>query len=670
MLKTFLSQFSVKQRLYGVAIVSVFLLSAITWYQHTKIKDIENDWEEMLQSVIERQELITELYTHFGYGGLIHNFKNYVLRGQKKYSEQAAINYSKLNAAITAYQGLSNLTVTEQKSLRDIAKTANDYQKFAPIVTQLISEGNDVEALDAVVKVSDGPAIKGLNSISQQLLEFKEAKKMEISNRTEDNATSVLVLCVGLSSLLFLLIVINGQTISSGIESVASGISEVSKNNDLSMTLSRTGKDEVSFLSEHFNALLAKVESLLEVVLGASVKVGMESSRVADSVNVTAKGVRQQYQEVDQVATAMNEMSTSFQEVANNTVEVATASDDARAKVYETSRVMQTNMDVMENMNAEMQKASTSLNQLENESRNITGVLEVINGIAEQTNLLALNAAIEAARAGEMGRGFAVVADEVRALATRTRTSIEEISGMITRLQSQVTNVVEFMDRSQVEATNGARQTSIANDALQGVLKLIDTISTMANQIATASEQQQQVTEEINRNITNISSVAEQTLENTEDTIQATVDIGDRLNTLRSAATQFKSKSPTIEIEHAKFAHLAWTSRIHSYLRNQGSLTKEEAVSHKECAFGKWYYDPAHSQYRKIPEMQEIEKPHADLHQTIRSIIDHKESGRHEEAEQYFQTLKDHSKKVLQLLESVGVSLESRELSISSAAQR
>ncbi len=656
-----LSQLSIKVRLYSVAVVAVILLATITWYQHIKIQEMKGDWGSMINTLSERQELITELYTHLGYGGMIHNFKNYVLRGQTKYVERTALNFSKLRAAITTYRQLPNLSESEKEALTAITKTASEYENFVPVVTQLLSEGKNAEARDAIVKVSDGPAIAGLNSLSEELFAFKLSKKQEIFDQTDDNAFSVLALCIGLSSLLFLLIVVNGRAISRGIETVAYGIGEVSKHNDLSKVLTPKGKDEVSFLSRHFNALLSRVENLLIEVLGASVKVGSESTRVTESVNETAKGVRIQHKEIDQVATAMNEMSASFQEVANNTSEAATASDQAKTEIYEADRLMQSTMEVMQRLHGEVQHASASLDKLEDESSNITGVLEVINSIAEQTNLLALNAAIEAARAGEKGRGFAVVADEVRALAQRTRSSIEEIGSMITRLQTQVAEVVSVMKRSQAEANNGAEQTAIANDALRSVLALIDTISSMANQIATASEEQQHVTEEINRNITNISVVAEQTLENTEEAIQATVDIGERIASLRSAAAQFKSRNPAIEIEHAKFAHLAWASRVYSYLTGAGSLSREEAVSHKECAFGKWYYDQAASQYQAIPAMQAIEKPHADLHQAIRKIIDHKESGRHQEAEQHFHTLKELSHEVVQLLDNVGGQLQTQE---------
>jgi methyl-accepting chemotaxis protein len=148
------------------------------------------------------------------------------------------------------------------------------------------------------------------------------------------------------------------------------------------------------------------------------------------------------------------------------------------------------------------------IDQLGADSKNIGSVLDVIRGISEQTNLLALNAAIEAARAGEQGRGFAVVADEVRTLASRTQSSTEEIQTMISTLQRRVAESVQVMAESCRMATEGVTEVEKTKELLNAIRGEVGGIQDMTLRIATAADQQSQVSEDIERNVINIAQLA------------------------------------------------------------------------------------------------------------------------------------------------------------------
>ncbi len=188
----------------------------------------------------------------------------------------------------------------------------------------------------------------------------------------------------------------------------------------------------------------------------------------------------------------------------------------------------------------EIENASRVIEKLEEDSKSIGSLLDVIKSIAEQTNLLALNAAIEAARAGDQGRGFAVVADEVRTLATRTHESTSVIEGMINKLQGDSRRAVDVMQHSRIQAQQGVKHTEEAMQKIETIMSSVTAINGMTMQIAGAAEQQTTVTEEINRNIIHISDISAQTSIVSERTTVAANHLNQVSHNLQSLINQFK----------------------------------------------------------------------------------------------------------------------------------
>ena len=246
-----------------------------------------------------------------------------------------------------------------------------------------------------------------------------------------------------------------------------------------------------------------------------------------------------QKSEVEQVATAMNEMSATVQEVARNTAFTADATGTADNDVRNGKQVVDRTIVDINNLAGKVEEAVGVIQNLAGDSKQIGGVVDVIRGIAEQTNLLALNAAIEAARAGEQGRGFAVVADEVRTLASRTQNSTAEIQQMVQDLQTAAENAVTVMEQGQAVAQMSVDQAAKAGESLSAITRSVDTISDMSNQIATAAEEQSAVSDEINQNIVNINNAAEHTLNVTRDSTQANHRLNGEINKLKDMVKQF-----------------------------------------------------------------------------------------------------------------------------------
>lgn len=288
------------------------------------------------------------------------------------------------------------------------------------------------------------------------------------------------------------------RRLNRAMSSIASGEA------DLTKRLDDSASDEFGTLAREFNNFVGNIQNVVRDVQQGTAELGDNVTSLRETASTSRGSVEKQQAEVDMVATAINEMSAAAGEIAQNAQQTADAANTADADSRDSLATVAASSDAVKQLSKEVNAAAEVIDKLGKDVTDINSVLEVIQGIAEQTNLLALNAAIEAARAGEAGRGFAVVADEVRNLARRTQDSTEEINNMIERLQNGANNAVDVMKASTAVSNVSLEKAEDAMEALNRIADAITSISQMTSQIATASEEQTSVTEELNSSITRI----------------------------------------------------------------------------------------------------------------------------------------------------------------------
>jgi methyl-accepting chemotaxis protein len=338
-----------------------------------------------------------------------------------------------------------------------------------------------------------------------------------------------------------LLVILIGRSIVRPLREAVQAMSDIaSGESDLTRTLQTQGNDEVTQLAKHFNAFTAKLRGVVSQLQTSANGLEQASTDLGNNAEQAQARSQQQSQQMELVATAVNEVTYGVQDVAKNAEHAATEMRDAEAQAHQGQVNIDSSLRQIDHLSGTINEAVEVIRTLAAESTQIGSVLEVISSIAEQTNLLALNAAIEAARAGEQGRGFAVVADEVRLLAQRTQKSTAEIQAMIERLQTHSNAAVKVIADSSRSSQLTIEQANQAGQSLTSISQALRNLNSLNASIASATLQQSHVVEDINQNVTQAAQLSQTTAIAAENSSQASLHLRSLSEQLNSLLKQFR----------------------------------------------------------------------------------------------------------------------------------
>lgn len=366
--------------------------------------------------------------------------------------------------------------------------------------------------------------IEQINGLSQRLNQVA-AQANETStrqmNRVETNAMLIIAVVFVIS--LVVAWILSGMIVSP-IQKLQSTMRQLAAG-DLSVRATVDGENEIAQLSKDVNQTAVQLHETVEQLTRISEEVASASTELAAVMTQAEANAQQELAEIEQVASAVNELACTADNVSDNALAADSTAREADGLAQSGLTIFQESAQASEQMSSALNDAAQVVLRLKEQSEQISNVIEVIRGVSEQTNLLALNAAIEAARAGESGRGFAVVADEVRMLAARTQDSTQEIQTIIEELQAQSGLANDSMQISLEMLSRNNELTQQANDALVGITESVVNINNSNTQVATAAEQQSQVTQDINRNVVNMSELVNQNVAGISQSASASAEL-------------------------------------------------------------------------------------------------------------------------------------------------
>ena len=454
--------------------------------------------------------------------------KDFMLRLDSKYLPRFDDTITKLE------QSLSRSTIDSNTKSQLNSLIATYQNSFQALVKAQVELGVNLES-GALGKMRE--SVSKSDTVVSQIV---EETVTHVKNSVSEAQFLAITIFVIAGVIVLVLVYFTSHSIIVPIERVYHSINDIRRNNDLSVMIEQTGKDEITIMTTDFNSLIGDFKNLIYEVNGALNTLNVATDHLSESTAATSSGMQEQLHEADMVATAATEMQATIQDISHNTEAAAKKAESTNLSAQQGRSEVESTVNHIRELSGSLGSASDVVSQLEKDGETIGSVLDVIRGIAEQTNLLALNAAIEAARAGEQGRGFAVVADEVRSLAQRTQESTSEIEGIINTLQQRTQEVVSIMHQCRSQGDESASQAIKAGELLGAITEDVQTIMEMSTQIAVAIDEQSQVASEVNKNVVRIRDIAQDASEHASRNAQTSEEVSEQGRVLYAAIDKFK----------------------------------------------------------------------------------------------------------------------------------
>lgn len=455
----------------GNGVLFIFILGASSLYGNYQLNEI---WANYRAQVSRKQILLMKIRTTMGYGGAIHGFKNYILRGHDIYYENFTKNSNETRLLLSEYKKL-NLSTAEKEAIANLIQLVDDYSTAIEKARSVFRPGFNPKDVDNLVKINDTPYIAAFANLTLELDRLNSDYNSEMETSIE-NAMFRLVAIVSVTLVCFLVLnFILVRPIITSLRNLLVAINVLSEG-DLTRTIDITVSDETGEVSHQLNRLILKIREIVGQIKSYAGDVGQMAIIINQSAGEISNAAQEQASQSEQASASIEELSASIDSVAmlvsEQTSNVKRSAIDIVSLNDMTSNIASAMKQLEELASRSAEQATigeasvgsvtNAMNSIQGSSLQIQDFVSHITEISDQTNLLALNASIEAARAGDMGRGFAIVAQEISNLSDRSVVSVKEITRLI-----EVTELAVNNGNIQVN-----KAVSIINEILKSVREM------------------------------------------------------------------------------------------------------------------------------------------------------------------------------------------------------
>jgi methyl-accepting chemotaxis protein len=500
----------------GLGLVSSFSLISLS----SDVSEFEDVLSHDVAAAITAGEMNLEFKTQ------VQEWKNVLLRGYDETKREKYWGKFLKQHELVRAKGQEVLKST------GLEKTRNLTQQFLALHNELlpkykqgyrafINSNFDPKAGDVfVVGIDRAPGALAAKITQSALKQASEHTDIVSNSANSTVATGASIIIITMLMILGSAILMINSWIIEPIQNAQSYLHQLSQGKMDFLIKKIAGDDEIAQMLNALHLLQGNLNSGAGAINTSIDELSGNANSLHTIATTIQKGTDQQYERTDQVATAITQMSAASTEVARHAQEAAKVANQVEKDAQSGVNNMRSAIATIHSTSEQIATTADVVRHLEQDTKSVGTVLDVIKGIAEQTNLLALNAAIEAARAGEQGRGFAVVADEVRTLAQRTQESTAEIHTIIENVQNGAQNAVSAIESGQSKTEESVSQVNQVGDIIEAISQSIKEILGTNEQIAQAAQEQSHVADDISSNVNQITSTAQDNSQHAENTLK------------------------------------------------------------------------------------------------------------------------------------------------------
>ncbi len=534
---------SIKVTLLLIVMASLLILSAASFFTTTRLNGVLHGFDKVVNTELMAQKLA--LAANLEFKRQVQEWKNTLIRGADK--EQLDKYWGRFNSKHESTQALVRQLIAVTGNEPELQAIAEQFLKDHTAMQKAYTSGKDqyvkakfdIAVGDAAVSGIDRAPSAALDELVDQLETIVNSQVTILEKASASNVQqSYIVMVIILGAVAVVSAVVIEKLIVKPLFSVRESLAALA-HGDLTVTSNYHSQDEIGNIAESARQLQAFLHSNVETMKHTSSSLLDAAKHMGSMSGLLSTQASDQMHATDQVATAVQELSHSAEEVASNSNQTTEITQQAADKTKASAATANAAQTRAVSLVSDLDASASVIKELAENAANVSSVLDVIRGIAEQTNLLALNAAIEAARAGEQGRGFAVVADEVRTLAQRTQDSTAEIEKILDSVKSGADKAVVSMDTGQSRSKEVEEEITQATQLLTEIAAMVTDINGKNIQIATAANEQTEVTGSISQLIQDIHSLSEATNGRVEESKHVALELEKLVNTFEQQISRF-----------------------------------------------------------------------------------------------------------------------------------